>query len=89
MEKAGEKKQESQLKIEQSSMSKSKWKKQVKEKTGNSIEENTKQEMIYKTTTRIIVEDKWERKKYIQECDSDTKKDMVKKDCIYGKKFQT
>ena len=41
-------------------MSKSKWKKQVKEKIGMSIEENTKQEMIYKTKTRTIAEDKWE-----------------------------
>ena len=34
--------------------------------------ERTKQEMANKTKARIIVEDKWERNKYLQECDSDT-----------------
>ena len=42
-------------------MSKSKWKKQVKEK----IEEKTKQEMTNKTKARKIIEDKWEKKKYL------------------------
>ena len=36
-------------------MSKSKWKKQVKEKIGKSIEERTKQEMSNKTKARTIV----------------------------------
>ena len=53
-------------------MSKSKWKKQVKGKIGKSIEERTKQEMTNKTKARTIIEDKWERKKYLQECDSET-----------------
>ena len=44
-------------------MSKSKWKKQVKEKIGKSIEERTKQEMTNKTKARRIIEDKWKRKK--------------------------
>ena len=44
-------------------MSKSKWKKQVKEKIGKSIEERTKQEMANKSKARTIVEDKCERKK--------------------------
>ena len=48
-------------------MSKSKWKKQVKEKIGKSVEERTKQEMANKTKARTIMEDKWERKKYLQE----------------------
>ena len=48
-------------------MSKSKWKKQVKEKIGKSVEERTKQEMANKTKTRTIMENKWERKKYLQE----------------------
>ena len=52
-------------------MSKSKWKKQVKEKIGKSIEERAKEEIINKTTARAIVKDKWERKKYLQKCDSD------------------
>ena len=47
MEKAAQKKQESQLKKEQD------------------------RKMANKTKSRTIVEDKWERKKYIQECDSD------------------
>ena len=59
-------------------MSKSKWKKQVKEKIGKSIEERTKQEMANKTKARTIAEDKWERNKYLQECDSDTIMDMIK-----------
>ena len=48
-------------------MSKSKWKKQVKEKIGKSVEKRTKQEMANKTKARTMIEDKWERKKYLQE----------------------
>ena len=59
-------------------MSKSKWKKQVKEKIRKSIEERTRQEMANKAKARIIVEDKWEKKKYLQEYDSDTMKDVIK-----------
>ena len=54
------------------SMSKSKWKKQVKEKIGKSMEERTKQEMTNKTKARTIIKDKWGRKKYFQEYDSET-----------------
>ena len=39
-------------------MEKSKWKKQVKEKIEKSIEERKKQEMINKTKTRTIIEEK-------------------------------
>ena len=60
------------------SMSKSKWKKQVKEKKGKPIEEREKQEIINKTEARTIVEDKWERKKYLQECDTDKIKNVIK-----------
>ena len=60
------------------SLSKSKWKKQVKEKIRKPIEERTKQEIINKTKARTIVDDKWVRKKYLQECDSDTIKDVTK-----------
>ena len=57
--------QETGLKIKNvENMSKSKWKKQVKEKIGKSIEERTRQEMANKTKARTIVEDNWERKKY-------------------------
>ena len=44
----------------------------MKGKIGKSIKERTKQEMANKTKARTIVEDKWERKKYLQKCDSDT-----------------
>ena len=71
--------QEIGLKIKNvENMSKSKWKKQVKEKIGKSIEERTKQEMANKTKARTIVEDKCERKKQLQECDIDTIKDVIK-----------
>ena len=50
----------------------------MKGKIGMYTEERTKQEMSNKTKARTIVEDKWERKKYLQECDSDTIKDMIK-----------
>ena len=71
--------QEKGLKIKNvENMSQSKWKKQVKEKIAKSIEERTKQEMANKTKARTIVEDKWERKKYLQECDSNIIKDVIK-----------
>ena len=71
--------QEIGLKIENAkNTSKSKWEKQVKEKTGKSIEERTKQKMTNKTKARTIAEDKWERKKYLKECDSDTINDVIK-----------
>ena len=71
--------QEIGLKIKNvGNMSKSKWKKQVKEKSGKSFEERTKQEMANKTKARTKPEDKWERKKYLQECDSDTIKEVIK-----------
>ena len=53
-------------------------KKQVKGNIGKSIGERTKQDMANKAKARTIVEDKWERKKYLQECDSDTIEDVVK-----------
>ena len=34
--------------------------------------------MKNKAKARTIVKDKWERKKYLQECDSDTIKDVIK-----------
>ena len=52
--------------------------KACEKKIGKSIEERTKQEMGNKTKARTIVEDKWERKKCLQECDSDTIKDVIK-----------
>ena len=45
-------------------MGKSKWKKQMKEKIEKLIEERKKQEMINKTKTRTIIEEKWGRQKF-------------------------
>ena len=59
-------------------MSKSKWKKEIKGKIGKSIEEKTKQEMTNQTKGRKIIEAKSERKKYLQECDNETIKDVIK-----------
>ena len=50
---------------------------QVKEKIGKSIEEK-QQEMIKKTKARTIIEDKWERKKYLKECDNESIKDVIR-----------
>ena len=47
-------------------------------KTGKSIEERTQQEMTNKAKAKAIVEDKWKRKKYLQEYDSGTIKEMIK-----------
>ena len=52
-------------------MSKSKWKKQQKGKIGKSIEKRTKQEMENKTKARTIVDNIWDIKKYLQECDTE------------------
>ena len=59
-------------------MSKSKWKKQVKEKIGKPIEKRTKQEMTNKTKARKIVQERWDRKTCLQECHSDTTRDVIK-----------
>ena len=56
---------------------KSRWK-ENRSKNNKSIEERAKQEMTNKTKARTIIEDKWERKKYLQECDSGTIKDVIK-----------
>ena len=53
---------------------KRRWKKTI----GKSLEKRTKQKMIDKMKARTIAEDKWERKKYLQECDSETIKDVIK-----------
>ena len=39
----------------------------MKGKIGKLIEERAKQEIANKTKARTIVDDKWERKKYLQE----------------------
>ena len=50
----------------------------MKGKVGKSTEERKKQQIANETKARTIVEDKWERKKYLQEYDSDTIKDVIK-----------
>ena len=50
-------------------MSKSKWKK---------AGERTRQKLTNKTKARTIIDDKWERKNCLQECDSDTINDVIK-----------
>ena len=45
---------------------------------GKSIKKRTKQELIKKMNTRTIPDDKRERKKQLQECDSETIKGIIK-----------
>ena len=59
-------------------MSKSKWKKQMKGKIGKTIEERTNQKMANKTKTGTIIEDKWEGKKHLHECDVTQQKMRLK-----------
>ena len=44
----------------------------MKEKKEGQQKKRTKKEMTSKTKARTIIVDKWERKKYSQECDSET-----------------
>ena len=50
----------------------------MKGKIGKSSEERTKQQMTNKTKARTIIEDKWERKKYLQERDGEIIKNVIK-----------
>ena len=59
-------------------MKKSDWKRTVKDKTQNQIQERVEKEMENKTKLRTVREDKWERKEYITTCDSDLVKDIIK-----------
>ena len=59
-------------------MKKSDWKRTVKGKTQNQIQERVEKEMENKTKLRTVREDKWERKEYIATCDSDLVKDIIK-----------
>ena len=54
------------------------WKKQVKEKLGKLIESRAKQETKNKTKARAIAEDKWERKKDLQQCDNEIMQVVIK-----------
>ena len=59
-------------------MNKSEWKRTIKDKVQNQIQEGVEQEMENKTKLRIVREDKWERQEYIATCDSDLVKDIIK-----------
>ena len=50
----------------------------MEEKIGKSIEKRTKQGIINETKAKTIAEDKWKRKKYLQDCYSNTIKDVIK-----------
>ena len=59
-------------------MKKSDWKRTVKDKIQNQIQERVEKEMENKTRLRTVREDKWERKEYITTSDSDLVKDIIK-----------
>ena len=59
-------------------MKKSDWKRTVKDKIQNQIQERVEKEMKNKTKLRTVREDKWERKEYITTCDSDLVKVIIK-----------
>ena len=59
-------------------MKKSAWKRTIKYKVLNEIQERVEKEMENKTKLRTVREDKWGRKEYIASCDSDLVKDIVK-----------
>ena len=50
----------------------------MKGKIRKSIEERTKQEITNKAKARPIIDHKWERKKYLQDCDSEIIKYVIK-----------
>ena len=59
-------------------MKKSEWKRKVKESIQEQVQKRTEAEMENKTKMRTINKDKWERKDYIRNCDSDIIKDVIK-----------
>ena len=58
-------------------MKKSTWKRLVKYKMKNKIEERLKREMEGKTKSRTIKEDKWKMKEYILNCNGEDARDML------------
>ena len=58
-------------------MKKSDWKRIVKDKIQNQIQERVEKEMENKTKLRTVREDKWGRKEYIATCDSDLVKEKL------------
>ena len=62
------------------------WKRLVKSKMKNKIEERLKEEMEGKTKSRTIKEDKWKMKEYILNCNGEDARDiMLIQDYICGK----
>ena len=49
-----------------------------KYKVQNKIQQRVEKEMENKTKLRTVREDKWGRKEYIETCDSDLVKDIIK-----------
>ena len=58
-------------------MKKSTWKRLVKYKMKNKIEERLKREMEGKTKLRTIKEDKWKMKEYILNCNREDARDIM------------
>ena len=67
-----------ELNIKSVIMKKSDWKRTVKDKIQNQIQERVGKEMENKTKLRTVQEDNSERKEYITTCDSDLVKDIMK-----------
>ena len=59
-------------------MKKSEWKRAIKYKAQNKIQERVEKEMENKTKLRTVREDKWGRKEYIATFDSNLVKDIIK-----------
>ena len=59
-------------------MKKSEWKRAIKYKVQNKIQERVEKEMGNKTKLRTVREDKWGRKEYIATFDSDLVKEIIK-----------
>ena len=59
-------------------MKKFEWKRTVKDKVQNQIQERKEKEIKNKTKLRTVRENKWERNEYIATCDSDLVKEIIK-----------
>ena len=57
---------------------KSEWKRTIKCKVLNKIQQKVEKEMEYKTKLRTVKEGMWKRKEYIATCNSDLLEDIIK-----------
>ena len=64
-------------KVKVGAIKKSTWKRLVKDKMKNKIEERLKREMEGKTKSRTIKEDKWKMKEYILNCNGEYATDIM------------